>query len=111
MHDIAMQIRCSNRYCEVLPDDVTMAECAVEELLSRVLLTFFEVVCVKDVSLTFWPASADQASSITISLQAQGYDPLPSLTLDYLDCAIVEQVSRALVELFGSLNVERFAMR
>jgi hypothetical protein len=111
MHDIAIRVRCSNRYCEVLPDDVPMAECAVEELLSRVLLTFFEVVLVRDVSLMFWSASNDQESSIAISLQAEGYDPLPDLGLDYLDCAIVEQVSHALAELFGSLHVERFAMR
>jgi hypothetical protein len=111
MHDIAIRIRCSSRYCEVLSDDVPMAECAVEELLSRVLLTFFEVVLVRDVSLMFWPASDDQEASIAISLQAEGYDPLPDLGLDYLDCAIVEQVSHALTELFGSLHVERFAMR
>ena len=111
MHDIAVRIRCSNRYCEVPPDDISQAECAVEELLASVLLTFFEVVCVQDVSLIFHPAPIAQPASITISLQAQGYNPLPSRATDYLDCALVEQLSRALTELFGSLNVERFAIK
>lgn len=111
MHDIAMRIRCTNQYCEVPPDDPHLAECVVEELLAHVLLTFFEVVSVQHVSLTLQPAPIAQPASISLSLQAQGYNPLPACATDYLDCALVEHISRALTELFGSLNVERFALQ
>lgn len=110
MHDndryaIDLLVRCSKRYCEVLPEDVTMAECVVEELSYRVLATFFDVVFIDNVTVTFPP---DRDAPITISLQAQGFDPL--LVLEHLDCTIEEKLSCALVELFDSLNVERFAL-
>lgn len=111
MHDIDVRIRCPNRYCEVLPENVILAECLLEELLYRVLATFFEVVFIGDVALAFWPASIGQSSSITIGLRAQGYSLLSPLSLDVLDRAIRERLLGALVELFGSLRVERFALR
>lgn len=111
MHDIDVRIRCLNRYCEVLPEHVTLAECLLEELLSRVLTAFFEVVLIGDVTLAFWPASLGQTSSITLGLRAQGYNLLSPQSLDALDHAIRERLLAALVELFGSLRVERFAVR
>ncbi len=110
MHDIDLLARCSKRYCEVLPDDIIMAECMVEELFGRVLCKFFDVVLIGDVSLSFWPTSGTQPSPIAVSLRAQGYDPLSRQNSNYLEIAIAEQLSGALSELFGSFNVEHFAM-
>lgn len=111
MHDIDVRIRCPNRYCEVLPEDVTLAEFLLEELFYRVLAAFFDVVCIEDVTLALWPASLGQSASITIVLRAQGYDLLPPLPAGNLGHAIEERLLQALVELFGSLSVERFALR
>lgn len=111
MHDIDFRVRCADRCCEVLPDEPILAECIVEELLCRVLSTLFEVVLVDDVSLTFPPASAHQDSTIMLALHAQGCNPFPLPTLANLDCMIEDRLSCALVELFGSLHVERFAVR
>jgi hypothetical protein len=105
MHSIDFRIRCSDRCCEVLPDDTTLAECVVEELFYRVLSTFFDVVIIDEVSITFPP----QDSTITLLLRAQGYDPFPLPALANLDCMIEDRLSCALVELFGSLHVESFA--
>jgi hypothetical protein len=110
MHDIDLLARCSRHYCEVLPDDIGIAECLVEDLFGRVLSQFFEVVLIGDVSLSFAPARDAQASPIAITLRAQGYDPLFVQNGDYLSDAIQEQLSGALSELLGSFCVERFSM-
>ena len=110
MHNIDLLARCSKRYCEVLPDDIIMAECMVEELFGRVLSEFFEVVLIGDVSLSFWPAFDTQSSPIAVSLRAQGCDPLSQQGSDYLGSTIEEQLAGALSELFGSFCVERFSM-
>lgn len=102
---IDLLVHCARRYCEVLTDDVIMAECVVEDLFARVLATLFEVVCIEDVSVAF---PAHHAEPITISLRAQGLEPSPAL--EHLDCTIEEKLTCALAELFDSLNVERFAV-
>lgn len=108
MHDIAMLIQCPDSGCEVLAEDLVMAECMVEELVSQVLSTLFQVVLIEHVSLTFSPGSANQQALITLSLHALGCESLPTMAL--LAYTIEERLSCALVELFGSLNVERFAV-
>lgn len=110
MHDIDLLARCSKHYCEVLPDDISMAECMVEDLFGRVLSQFFEVVLIGSVSLSFGSARDTQSSPLAITLRAQGYDPLSAQNCDYLGYAIQEQLSGALSELFGSFCVERFSM-
>ena len=104
-YSIDLLVRCPRRYCEVLSDDVIMAECVVEDLFAQVLATLFEVVCINDVSVAF---PANHAEPITISLRAQGFEPAPAL--EHPDCTIEEKLTCALAELFDSLNVERFAL-
>lgn len=112
MHDIAMLIRCPARRCEIQPGDLALAECLVEELVSNVLTALFQVVVIEDVSLIL-PVShthTDPDAPIKLSLHAQGYDPLPKVPARLLDYIIEEHLSCALIELFGSLHVERFAV-
>jgi hypothetical protein len=110
MHDIAMLIQYPDHWCEVISDDLAAAECLVEELVSHVLSTLFQVVLIEDVSLLFPHPHAHQDALTTLSLHALGCDPLPLVAHKRLDYIIEERLSRALVELFGSLNVERFAV-
>jgi hypothetical protein len=111
MHDIDLLVQCFNRYREVLSDDVTTAECMIEELFAGVLSTFFEFVVIERVALTFWPTSFSSASAITLFLRAQGEQLLLPIAVEHLDCAVEERLLCTLGELFGSLNVERFALR
>lgn len=96
-----------DRFCEVWSGDIPTGECAVEEMASLALLTIFDTVLIEDVSVTFPPAHARPDSPIAIAIRAQGCDPLPMVDLAHLDCAIEDRLACAMVELFGSLNVER----
>jgi hypothetical protein len=111
MHEIDVRVRCSGRYCEVLPEKAILGECMLEELLYRVLAPFFEVVFIEDVTLAFWPAAEEQTPAITISLHAQGHELLSARSLDYLAWTIKGRLTQALAELFGSPYMERFAVR
>lgn len=111
MHEIDFCVRCPDRCCEMLPDNPVLAECIVEDLLCRELSTLFEVVLVDDVSISFPSARSSRDEPITLTLRAQGCDPFPLPALTNLDCVIEGRLSCALVELFGSLNVERCAVR
>ncbi len=110
MHDIAMTVQCPDRWCEILPNDLTIAEYLVEELVAHVLSTLFQVVLIEDISLISLPVPVHQGALITLSLHALGGDPLPPVVRDLFDCTIEERLSCALVEIFGSLHVERFAV-
>lgn len=111
MHVIDVRVRCSNRYCEIAPENAILGECVLEELLYRVLAPFFEVIFIEDVTLAFWPATHGKAPATTISLRAQGQDLLSAPSIDHLSWTIKERLVQALTELFGSPYVERCAIR
>lgn len=110
MHTISMLIQYPERWCEVLPDNLATTECLVEELVSLVLSTLFQVVLIEEVTLLFPPSHTQQNELIKLSLHAQGGDPLPLISHNHLASIIEERLSCALVELFGSLSVEGFAV-
>jgi len=109
-HDIDVRVRCSNRYCEIVPENAILGECVLEELLYRVLDPFFEVIFIEEVTMAFWPAINGQVPATTISLRAQGHDLLSARSLDHLNLTIKERLVQALTELFGSPYVERCAI-
>ncbi len=110
MHDIAMLIQCPEHWCEIQPGERALAECLVEELIACVLSTLFQVVLIEDVSLILPAYSVHQETLVTLSLHALGYDPLTTVARNLFDYIIEERLSSALIELFGSLHVERFAV-
>ncbi|HEU5378124.1 MAG TPA: hypothetical protein VFV38_22095 [Ktedonobacteraceae bacterium] len=110
MQDIAMLIRCPDRCCELLSDDLVTAECVVENLISQVLSTFFQVVLIEDISLIVPAISSEHEALLTLSLHALGCDPLPPVDHNRLNYALEERLSCALVELFGPLKVEHFSV-
>ena len=104
--EINVLFYCTNHLCEVPFDNVVVAECAVEELASMALHTLFEHVLVDNVSITLPSLLARADASITISIRAQGYSPLPLMDSLPLDCAIEDRLVCALLEFFGTLDVE-----
>lgn len=110
MHDIAMLIQCPEHWCEIQPGDLAMAECLIEELIACVLSTLFQVVQIEDVSLILPSTPMYKEALVTLSLHALGYDPLSPVARNLFDYIIEERLSGALIELFGSLHVERFAV-
>ncbi len=106
MSEIDILLHCANRFCEVPSESVSVAECVVEELTSLTLITLFESIVVHEVALAF----SDAEQQVTISIHAQGHDPLPGVDLAHLDCVLEDRISCALVELFGLLNVDRCAV-
>lgn len=111
MHEIDVRVRCSTRYCELIPENALLGECVLEELLYRVLAPFFDVIFIEDVTLAFWPAVGGQPPATSIALRAQGHDLLSPRSLEHLTWTIKEHLTRALTELFGSPYVERCAIR
>jgi hypothetical protein len=110
MSEIDIILRCTDRFCEVTADNITEAECAVEEMTSLALLEIFEHVLVEDVTVRFSPSSVWQEAEIMLAIHAQGIQPLPSIDVATLDCTIEDRLLCVLIELFGTLNVERCAV-
>lgn len=110
MHEIDVRVRCSNRHCELVPENALLGECVLEELLYRVLAPFFDVIFIEDVTLAFWPTASGQVPTTTIALRAQGHDLLSLRSLEHLTRTIEQQLTRALCELLGSPCVERCAI-
>lgn len=110
MHDIAMLIQCPERWCEIQPGERVLAECLIEELISSVLSTLFQIVLIEDVSLSLSATPMHQETPVTLSLHALGYEPISTVAPNLFDYVIEERLSCALIELFGSLHVQRFAV-
>jgi hypothetical protein len=53
MCDLQMQMRCSDRFFEILPENVVSAALMVEDVVGHGLLDLFEMVEVEDVTICF----------------------------------------------------------
>ena len=108
--EINVLFYCIDHLCEVPFDNLTAAECTVEEVVSLTLLTIFGSILVHSVSITVPPAPACANAPIAISICAQGQNPYTLTDNLPLDCAIEARLSCAFIELFGTLDVERCAV-
>jgi hypothetical protein len=104
-YTIDLAINCPKRRCEVMLDDVTTAECLVEDLCSQTLISLFDTVLMDEVSITF---NESREAPISIVLRAQGIEPLRST--QNLDIIIEEKLTCALTEIFDTLHVEHCTM-
>lgn len=104
-YTIDLSITCPHGRSEIILDDLTRAECELENLFAQGLLPFFDMVQIDDVTIT---RGTGYKAPITITLRAQGFDPL--LPTQHLDLAIEEKLTCALSELFDSLHVEQCAV-
>lgn len=104
-YTIDLAINCPKRRCEVMLDNMTTAECLVEDLCSQALTSLFDTVLIDDVSIKF---NEDREVPISIALRAQGIEPLR--TTQNLDIIIEEKLTCALAEIFDTLHVEHCTM-
>ena len=91
---IDLAITCPGRRCEILLNDISSAECLVEDMCSQVLIDdIFAVVQIDEVSITL---GANRQAPMTIILRAQGFEALH--TTANLDLLVEEKLSRALAQ-------------
>jgi len=103
---IDLAITCPGRRCEILLNDISSAECLVEDMCSQVLIAdIFGAVQIDEVSITL---GANRQAPMTIILRAQGFDALHATA--NLDLLVEEKLTRALAEIFEALHVERCAV-
>lgn len=104
-HEIDILFQCPDRCCEIQSSDPAMGEQIIEELVSLALTDLFKKVIIQEITLTFPQPFADVEDLITISIRATGIGPLH--TYINLDCVVESCLGSVLLELFGSLDVER----
>ncbi|HVU69525.1 MAG TPA: hypothetical protein VHD63_20490 [Ktedonobacteraceae bacterium] len=102
---IDLSIICPNGHSEIILDNRITAECQLEDILAQRLTTFFDTVQVDEVSIQ---RGTGPNAPITITLRAQGFEPL--IRTPHLDLVIEEKLTCALSEFFDSLHVERCAV-
>lgn len=105
---LQMHLNCSDRFIEVLPDEVESAELTVENMVSHILLDLFGGGSVDDVTIRF---SSNlhmglQHCSIHIHAQCfcQSFVLLPR-TRENMKLEVEKSMHSLLKELFGSGNV------
>ncbi|HEU5230171.1 MAG TPA: hypothetical protein VFU49_20290 [Ktedonobacteraceae bacterium] len=114
---VQIHIRCADRFFEVLPEEVETAELAVEELISQILMDLSEEeveVMVDDVTINFWSQTPLGQQYCSIHIQAQCPISAISLSpqkLEYTELLLEERLCNALVEMFGTVNVEAITIR
>jgi hypothetical protein len=109
MFSVQMHMQCSDRFLEILPEEVEETELAVEDLVSQVLLQHFETVFVVNISVQFEPGElmGQQVCSIQIHVQCPaGVVPLQPHEVSNMELVLEDHISCALIELFGSVDVE-----
>jgi hypothetical protein len=114
---VQIHIRCVDRFFEVLPEDVETSELAVEELVSQILMDLSEEeveVTVDHVTINFSPHMLMGQRDCSIYIQAQCPISPASLSLqnlEQMELALEERLCNALVEMFGTVNVEMIAIK
>lgn len=105
-YDIDLLFNCYQGYCELVPEDVNMAEFIVEEVSAQALVGLFDTVCMGDVRIMF---PAESEAPIVIGVRAQGIEPLSNAS--DMDLLVEDRLTCALLELFEQLDVERCCVR
>jgi hypothetical protein len=106
---LQIDVRCYDRFFEVIPSEVENAELTVEDAMSLVLLDLFDEGIVDDVSIHFSPNlhMGLQYCSIHIHAQCacQSFTLFPH-TKEHMELAVENNLCSILRELFGSVNVD-----
>lgn len=107
---IQMDVQCTARFFEILPDLPENAACAVEDLVSQILLAHFDEVTMDEVTLEFVDRPLPEQAYCFIHLEASCSRKSSSLSLSELELVVEERSCFALIELFGTVSVERIAI-
>ncbi len=106
MNEIKLIFQCPNNCCEVLAEEPDSTRSFVKDLSLQALYTLFEVVHLGQVSVTFPLNHADREAPIIISIHAHCDRLLLPIDPANLDCAVEGHVAGALIEIFGTLDVD-----
>jgi hypothetical protein len=108
MCTLQMQVRCGDRFFEILPENVVSSELMVEDVVGHGLLDLFEKVEVEDVTICFH-ADSRTGKYCSICIHADCFCQ-PSVLLTYteenLKQALENSVLPPLKELFGSVEID-----
>ena len=110
MYVFDMYLECPDRFSEVLREELDAAELTVEQLVSQILLNYFGMVFIEDVSIHLSSGRSVQRTECFIHIFAQCLDLfLPSIeaNLDEIELVLENNISCVLIELFGAVNVEK----
>lgn len=112
MYVFNMQIQCVDHFIEVLSEELGTAELVVEHLISQILLALFDIVIVEDVTIFPSGQSSHQASySLQIYAQcADIFTPSFAVHLDDLELTLEEKICCVLIELFGTVHLEKITV-
>ena len=106
---LQIQVKCYDRYFEVISDEVVDTELVVENAASQVLLELFDVVEMDEVSIRFSSQLQMGLQQCFILMQAQcayqSFTLLPR-TREHMELAVEKNICSILRELFGSVTVE-----
>ncbi len=114
---VQIHVRCADKFFEVLPEEVEIAEFAVEDLVSHILMDLSlsdEEVVVDNVTINFRPQLFTKQQFCAIHVQAHcpiTLESLQSEELENLELILEERLCNALVEIFGTVDVEMIEIR
>ncbi len=68
MYTIRILIHCSDRYIEVLPEELENTEFIIEDLVSQVLVELFGTVIVDEVIVRYFPSEQEHYDPLTYNV-------------------------------------------
>ena len=108
MSALQANMQCYDRFFEVFSHEVERNELMIEDIVSQLLLDFFEEVMV-DVNIIFSPRVQTELQHCSIQVQAQCDNqihasfPYPN---EYIELSVENKMCSFLRELFGSVIVD-----
>ena len=108
MSTLKANMQCYNRFFEVFSHEVVQNELMIENLVSQLLLDFFEEVMV-DVNIIFSPRVQMELQHCIIQIQAQCDNQIYASIADpneYIELSVEYKMCSILLELFGSIIVD-----
>jgi hypothetical protein len=113
MYICKVHVQCDARFSEIVPDNMNVVECMVEESVGQALVDLFGEGTVDDVSIYFAPYTYLKLKYYFIQVHAQcAYEDfiLRPCTEEHAKEAIGRKVSAVLRELFLSAEVDAITL-
>lgn len=114
MYLFNMFVQCTDRFLEVLPEELEMTKLAVEHLINQVLHELFGAVVLEHVAVRLCSQWLERQSWYAIDISAQCSNisiPWLSNHLDTMELTLEGKISCVLIELFGTVYVDRISVK
>jgi hypothetical protein len=108
MSTLQANMQCYDRFFEVFSNEVAHNELMIENVVSQLLLDFFDEVMV-DVNIIFSPRMQTELQHCFIQIQAQCDNQINASLADqngYIELSVENKMCTVLRELFGSVIVD-----